>query len=563
MSNVRDSWLGFTPLRLVWQDRQSAIVLLVASALVNLLYLTPAIYMLQVYDRVLLSQSTSTLLALSGLAFFLLVLVGVLEGIRGATVAKLGEAVEHGKAMAVYRAAFFRQLKSANDRPSQPVSDLQAIRVAFSSHAVVALLDLPWLPIFLAVLFFLHPVLGWFGVLGVILVAITSLLAERSTRELSDESSGATGAAFSVANEQLRSAESVFALGLFPGLSRRWNSLQQRALSRHWRAASKTSLTSGAMRAIRLCVQSGMLGVGAFLAIQGQVSPGVMIAAVILSARAMSPLEALLSQWRSLRQGLLGLRRIDALLREFPQAASLWPHSRPTGLITAENVFVSVPGREGFVVKGLTFRVGPGESIAISGPAGSGKSALIKALLGVWPVVLGKLRIDGMDVRNWQHEEGKGVIGYLPQDFALFDGTVAENISGFSDSDTQGVQEAAAMSGARASIVLLPKAYDTVTGSTGQGLSPGQRQLVGLARALYKQPQIVVLDDPSAHLDAAGRAGLLETLDRLHALKATVVVVSNDPQVLRQVDRVLVLEEGQIRRIYAPRKAMSKAGEAA
>lgn len=537
------------------------------SGVLNLLYLAPAIYMLQIYDRVLTSQSESTLIALTVLVFGFFMVTGMLESVRANVMSGVGEALDDDLQARVYRATFARQLKVSGNQASQPLWDLQGIRQFFSGNGLHALLDLPWLPIFLVAIFLLDPVLGWFVLLGAAALFVTAVATERLARDPLSQANQWSMAATGAAASQLRNAEVVFALGMLPRLGARWRALQLKAREFQRQALAHIRITGGLTRVLRMILQSGTLGLGAWLALKGELTPGAMIAAAILSTRALSPLESVIAHWKSFLGTLESADRLSALLSEYPEPVKGMEIPRPAGKVSAENIFVSSPTNKHFILKGLSFTLSPKKVLGVLGPSAAGKSSLARALVGVWPAQLGKLKFDGSDFKNIDATLLGSAIGYLPQDIELFSGTVAENIARFGEPSSEAVIAAANACGIHAMVLNLPKGYDTPIGEAGTMLSGGQRQLVALARALYGKPSLIVLDEPSSNLDEQGKKCLAKAIDSIKSWEGTVVVISHDPLVLRLADQLMLLQEGQIRslgptsEILAARRTPKKGAE--
>ncbi len=531
------------------RHRASLVSVALFSGVINLLYLAPAIYMLQIYDRVLTSQSENTLIALTVLVVGLFVVTGMLEGVRSAVMARLGDALEEDVSPRVYPAMFAQQLRATNGHGNQPIWDMSQIRQFFSGGGLYAFLDLPWLPIFILTTFLLHPLLGGFVLLGSMVLFATAWISERLAREPMGQANELSMAASGLVTSHLRNTEVIEALGMLPQLSGRWRSLQAKARDLQQKAIGRIRTTGGITRVLRMVLQSGTLGLGAWLAIRGEVTPGAMIAATILATRALSPLESVIAHWKSFLSTLISARRLTQLLADYPVAVKGMDIPRPAGKVSVENVFVSSPINKHFILKGLTFQMHPGEVLGVLGPSAAGKSTLARAVIGVWPVQLGKVRLDGSDIRNLDRTAIGPAIGYLPQDIELFSGTVGENIARFGPLDSAAVIAAANTCGIHGTLLGLPKGYDTPIGEAGVMLSAGQRQLVGLARAVYGKPSLIVLDEPSSNLDEVGQHCLLQALTVMKSWDSTVMVISHQPLVLRQTDRLLVMHEGQIRKL--------------
>jgi ATP-binding cassette subfamily C exporter for protease/lipase len=530
----------------VMKYRSQLFAVAVFSGAINLLYLAPALYMLQIYDRVLTSQSQATLIALTVLVFSLFVVTGLLEGVRSGVLTRMGEAIDDNLGPRIYPAMFTQQLRVSGNQPSQPLWDLQQIRTFFSGTGIQSFLDLPWLPIFVITIFMLHPILGWFVLSGAAVLLVTAIAAERLSRKPLAEANQWSLAAHGAASSQLRNVEVIESLGMLPALSARWRALQAKARGFQREAMGALAVTSGITRVLRLMLQSGALGLGAWLAIKGELTPGAMIAAAILATRALAPLEGVLSHWKSFLAVIVSAERLSRLLKDYPDPIRGMEIPRPAGLVTAENIFVAAPATSKFILKGLSFTLRPKEVLGVLGPSAAGKSTLARALVGIWPAQLGTLRFDGSDIRTMNKIAIGSAIGYLPQDIELFSGTVAENIARFQPSDPDGVLAAANACGIHHMILGLPRGYDTPIGELGGMLSGGQRQLIGLARALYGQPSLIVLDEPSASLDDNGKQCLAAAITAMRSWNSTVVLISHDPTVLLLTDRIMILQEGQI-----------------
>jgi ATP-binding cassette subfamily C exporter for protease/lipase len=516
------------------------------SGLINLLYLVPAIYMLQIYDRVLISQSENTLIALTVLVIGLFVVTGLLEGVRSSAMSRIGDALGEDLSSRIYTAMFNQQLSTANGFGNQPIWDLNRLQQFFSSGGLNAFLDLPWLPIFIITTFLLHPVLGGFLTLGAVALFFTAWISERITRTPLAQANELATAASGLVTSHLRNAEVVHALGMLPQLSKRWSLLQVRARDLQQHAMSRIRIAGGFTRILRMVLQSGTLGLGAWLAIQGDVTPGVMIAAAILATRALSPLESVISQWKSFLSTMLSTERLTHLLATNPNVVKGMDIPRPAGRVVVENIFVSPPNNKQFVLKGLSFKLVPGEVLGVLGPSAAGKSTLARVLTGVWPAQIGRVQIDGSDIKNLDRSVIGPAMGYLPQDIELFSGTVGENISRFGPLESSMVIDAANACGIHGALLGLTQGYDTPIGDAGIALSAGQRQLLGLARAIYGKPSLIVLDEPSSNLDESGQHNLQLAIKAMKSWGSAVVVISHQLSVLRQTDRLLMMKEGQI-----------------
>ncbi|SDH63411.1 type I secretion system permease/ATPase [Pseudomonas panipatensis] len=522
------------------------------SGVINLLMLTPAVYMLQVYDRALASSNTTTLLMLTVLMLGLYVLLSLLEVMRSTVIIRLGNRLDMDLNRRVFSAAFQRNLRRSGSSPAQALQDLTQVRQFLTGNALFAFFDAPWTPVYLGIAFFVHPLLGFLTLGGsCVLVALTAL-TELSTRKPLAEANAAAQASATFANNNLRNAEVIQAMGMFPGIARRWFASHLRILGMQSLASDRAAYIGGLARFVRIALQSLILGAGAWLAIEGSITPGMMIACSILSGRALAPVEQLIGAWKNLVITQRSWARLQDLLREFPEAAQAMKLQRPLGLLAVENVSAGAPGSGLPFVQGVNFNLAPGESLGIIGPSAAGKSTLARLLVGIWPAHSGKVRLDGADVFAWNKEELGPWLGYLPQDVELFEGSIAENIARFGELDSDAVLLAAKRAGVHEMILRFPQGYDTRLDAEGGPLSGGQKQRIGLARALYGDPGLLVLDEPNSNLDDLGEKALIEVLEDLKRRQRTTVVISHRPSTLKTVDKLLMLREGCMQ-MFGPR----------
>ena len=522
------------------------------SGVVNLLYLAPSIYMLQVYDRVLASRSEFTLVVLTLLIVGLYALMAFLENYRSAVLIRVGNALDEVLSKRVFTAAFERNLRTGSGNASQAMSDLTQLRQFSTSNGLFAFLDAPWFPIYLVVIYFFHPWLGAFSLVAAILLAAMTVISDRSSKAPLAESNQAAIAANQYVNSNLRNAEVIEAMGMLPNLMRRWYKLQAKMLERQSFASDRAGTTVAVTKMIRLTLQSGILGFGAYLVLEGQATAGIMIAASILMGRALAPVELLIGSWKGFVGAKASYQRLVELLNEHPVRDVGMPLPRPRGVLVAENVYVTPPRAQAAVLKGLNFSIGPAEIIGIIGPSASGKSTLARAMVGIWPAQVGKVRLDGVDIYQWNKFEVGPAIGYLPQDVELFDGTIAENICRFGEVDSERVIAAAQACGLHDMILHFPKGYDTRIGEAGGALSGGQRQRIALARAIYDTPAFIVLDEPNSNLDDLGEAALVNAVIEMKRRGSTVVLITHRTSVLRAVDKLMLLHDGQVQ-MFGPR----------
>ena len=524
----------------------------VFSFFINVLMLASPLYMMQVYDRVLHSRNESTLLMLTLITVGLMVVMAILELVRSRILVRVGAHLDQLLSARLFAAVFERQLRMPRGHRAQPLNDLSTLRQFLTGQGLFAFFDAPWTPVFLLFLFLVHPLLGTITLAGgVILFAITFASEVLSRRKL-EQASVEHIAGMYFAESSLRNAEALEAMGMRPGIRSRWLARHQRVLGLQAQASDLAGTLTSISKFVRLAMQSLMLGGGALLAIEGQISPGMMIASSIIAGKALGPIEMAVASWSSLVSARLSYARLDELFRMIPPRPTGMELPEPEGRITLESVIAVPPGGSVPTIKGVSLQIEPGEAVGIIGPSAAGKSTLARLIAGVWPAVNGKVRIDGADVMAWPRERLGPFIGYLPQDIELFDGSIAENIARFGEIDPVKVVEAARKAGIHDMILRLSKGYDTPVGEAGNQLSGGQKQRMGLARALYGDPQIFILDEPNSNLDEEGEGCLIEAIRQLKTAGKTVIVIAHRPSVLTNVDKVIVMRDGQVT-LFGPR----------
>jgi ATP-binding cassette subfamily C protein EexD len=523
------------------------------SLFVNFLMLVPAFYMLQVYDRVIATGSHSTLLMLTLILTLLLVTMGVLEWVRSRIMVRLSTRLDLILGPRLYDASFKQALTSGGMQASaQPLSDLTGLRQFITGNGLFAFFDAPWLPIYLAVMFLFHPWFGWFAVGCALVLVALAFLNERLTNAALLEANKQNLAATAFTQKNLRNAEVVESMGMLGMLRERWQAMNHQVLSLQGVASDRGGSIAAFSKTFRLLVQSLILGLGAYLAIEQEITPGLMIAGSILLGRALAPIDQMIGAWKGFSAARGQYARLDELLEQVAAEPERMSLPAPRGEVSAENLAVVPPGAQKPVLVGLNFHVAAGDAVGIIGPSASGKSTLARALLGIWPAAQGKVRLDGADVFAWKREELGQHVGYLPQDVELFDGSINENIARFGNVDPVAVVEAARLAGVHELILKLPQGYDTVIGATGGGLSGGQRQRIGLARAVYRRPQLIVLDEPNSNLDDVGERALSEAIVKLKQAGCTLFVITHRTSVLNALDKLMVLRDGALA-MFGPR----------
>ncbi len=538
--------------------RRAFLAVAAFSFVINLLYLTPSLYMLQVYDRVVTSRSELTLLFLSLIAVGMFVVMGGLEFARSQVLIRVGNAIDEVLSQRVFTATFENILRAGQGNPAQALADLNNVRQFVTGSGLFAFFDAPWIPIYLVVIFLLHPMLGWFAVGGTLILVVLTYITEKVSKEPLESANRHAILASNFANSNLRNAEVIEAMGMLRPMITRWYAHQANMLDQQTIASQRAATVAALTRLVRLVIQSGALGLGALLVIQGKSTAGVMIAASILTGRALAPVELLIATWKGFSSARSAYGRLARLLEVLPPRVAGMSLPAPQGLLTMENVYATPPGGKVAVIKGVSLVIQPGDIVGVIGPSASGKSSLARLMVGIWAAQVGKVRLDNADVYQWNKDELGSQIGYMPQDVELFDGTVAENIARFGVIHSDRVVAAAQLAGVHEMILHFPQGYDTPIGEGGSVLSGGQRQRIGIARAIYGLPAFIVLDEPNSNLDDVGEAALVGTVRALKQAGKTVVVITHRMSVLQAVDKLLLMRDGSVQ-LYGERDAVLQA----
>ena len=515
------------------------------SFVLSALLLVPSIYMMQVYDRVLGSGNEMTLYMLTLLAAGLYAIYAALEYIRSAVLQQVSHAMDNKLSSRVFEAAFSDAARSRGGNPSLAMNDLTTLRQFVAGTGLILLFDGPFALVFMAAGFMIDVWLGVFLVGSCAVLLLLLWWSEKRTHGPLQEANRLNARASSYMNNSFRNAEVIQAMGMLPAVQRRWHKLSEEALDLQAETSVAAARIGAVTKFVRIFSQSLSLGLGALLVLEGRMSGGMMIAASILLGRALSPLEMLIGGWRQVVAARDAHKRLEQLLAVAPVPPERMALPAPAGKLTVEGVSVAAPGSQQALLRQVSFSAEPGELLAIIGPSGAGKSTAARVLAGVWVPQAGKVRLDGADLATWPREQLAPHIGFLPQDVELFEGTVAENIARLAEPDSTEVVAAAQAAGIHDMVLRLPQGYDTPVGPGGAALSGGQRQRVGLARALYGQPQLLILDEPNANLDDVGETALATALAGCKARGATVVVVSHRTTLLRLTDKILLMREGQ------------------
>lgn len=520
---------------------------------INLLMLVPSIYMLQVYDRVVPTGNKSTLLMLTLIVFLLFLTMSIMEWVRSQILVRVSARLEILLNQRVFGVAYKQALYSGGQRASsQPFDDLTSLRQFLTGSGLFAFFDAPWMPIYIALMFVFHSWYGWFSVATAVLLVLLAIVNERATAKTLEEANKLAIAGRGRMSRNLRNAEVIESMGMLSHVRQRWLTATNQVLVLQSDASSRAGLINAVSKVVRLTSQSLILGLGAYLVIEREITPGLMIAGSILLGRALAPIDMIIASWKGFINARGQYQRLNEILLQFPAETERMTLPAPTGLIKFEEAHVVPPGAKVPALKGISLTIERGDLLGVIGSSGAGKSTFARAVLGIWPTASGKIRLDGAEISAWNRDELGPYIGYLPQDIELFEGTISENIARFGEIDPEKVVNAAKMADVHELILRLPEGYNTIIGASGGTLSGGQRQRIGLARALYGDPVVVVLDEPNSNLDEQGELALGNALQRLKQKQVTVILISHRHAALSKVDKLLILSDGQLA-VYGPR----------
>lgn len=528
-------------------------VIVLFSAFVNILMFVAPIYMMQVYDRVLASRNETTLVLLTLIAIGLLLMYAALEYIRSRILVRAGNRFDQVLAQPTFNATVKLRSLQTNSASVQSIRDVDVVREFLAGQSILAFCDAPWVPIFVVACFVMHPYLGMVALGGAVLIFALAFLNEILTKDTLGKANRASIMATHKAQTSLRNSEVINALGMRSAIRGRWNEQHLEALGWQGSASDKAGVIVSVQKFTRMGLQIAILGVGAYLAIRRDITPGVMIAASIMMGRALAPVEQSVGSWKNFIGMREASKRLRAMFASMPGEEDLMDLPDPSAQIVVEGVIAGAPGSQKPLLKNISFKVNPGTILVVVGPSAAGKSSLARVLVNIWPLSSGSVRIDGADMRHWDPEKLGKFIGYLPQDIELFSGTVAENIARFAEVDANKVIEAANQAGVHEMIQGLSNGYDTEIGEGGEALSGGQRQRIALARALYGNPVFIVLDEPNANLDTAGEEALSTALRNMKNKGQSAVVITHKPNLLMMADEILILMDGTMQG-YGPRE---------
>jgi PrtD family type I secretion system ABC transporter len=533
------------------------------SLVINVLMLAPALFMLQVFDRVVSSRSAETLVMLFVLTLFALLCMAYLDAIRARLLARAAIRLEKLLGPRVL-ASMLRQSAHANRTLSlHGLRDVNALRQFLTGPGVIAIFDAPWVPLFIAIIFLFHPLLGAVALFGALLLLGLTVLNEKLSRRSLEAMQTDARAAGRFVDQSLGNAEVVGALGMVGNVTQDWREKSDKVLQSQYEANQIGSFLSSTTRFLRQMLQVVMLATGAWLAIEQHATTGVMIAATIILGRALAPVEALIAGWKSLVEARGAYDRLAKVIASESGAPDPMNLPPPKGALAVDNLVFGFRGQDLPIIRRVSFELAPGTSLAVVGPSAAGKSTLARLLVGVWHPNSGAVRLDGADIRSWPRERLGPYIGYLPQNVEIFGGTVSQNIARMGEVDSEEVIKAATRANAHEMILALPQGYDTPVGEGGTLLSAGQRQRLALARALYGNPSLVVLDEPNSNLDTVGEAALADAMRQLKAAGATLVVITHRLPLLSVVDKVMVLLHGAVEKFGTLADVLPRSGQAA
>lgn len=523
------------------------------SVFVNLMLLGPTLYMLQVFDRVLTSRSEATLAMLSIGVLIALVAMSVVDAARAHLLVELGRRIDERLGETVLRHVVRLASSAAPQEHAIALRDVATIRGFLSGSSILALFDAPWMALFVVVIFLFHPAMGALALLGALALIALAWASERSNRQALEQLAAASRQGSQFIDQGLRNADVLNAMGMTPSFASRWNALNGRTLDLMQAISGRGGVLLAATKFFRQAIQVAMLALGTWLVLDASVTPGIMIAATILFGRAMAPVEALIGNWGGLVAARAAWQRLDKLAPAAFGKRERTPLPAPQGRVQLERVALAGIHPDSPILRHVEFDLPAGKSLGVLGPSGAGKSSLVKLLVGIWRPSAGKVRIDGAEIEQWDIEQLGPSLGYLPQDVELFPGTIAENIARFQGDAGEAVVEAAQRAHAYEMILRLPQGFETRIGEGGIRLSAGQAQRIGFARALFRQPRIVVLDEPNANLDADGEQALVQTLAEMKQEQVTVVMITHKPSLVGSLDYLLVMRDGRME-LMGPRE---------
>lgn len=516
------------------------------SLFINLLMLTSPLYMLQLYDRVITSRSEETLILLTLLVVLMYATSAILEIVRSRVLVRVGNKIDNLLSNRIFNSLFELANKAPGKASSMPLSDLTQLRQFLTGNGVFAFFDAPWIPIYIGVLFLFHPYFGFFSIFAAIVLIIITIINEKVSKDTLALANRLSRESTMYVDSSLRNSEVVHAMGMSENIRARWLKRYYGFLNAQTEASEKAGIWANVSKTLRMLFQSLILGLGGYLVLEMEVSPGMMIAGSIIMGRALAPIDMIINSWKQFSGARTSYTRIDDLLRDFPAKKEGMPLPAPKGEIVLESIILTPPGAKLPSLRGVSMKINEGDIVGIIGSSAAGKSSLARAILGLWPLMSGKVRIDGADISQWNKDKLGRYIGYLPQDIELFEGSISENIARFGELDSKKVIEAAQKAGVHEMILKLPEGYDTKLGAGGHSLSGGQKQRVAFARALYDNPIFIVLDEPNSNLDEQGELSLVSAINSLKESKTTVVLITHRMPILKVTNKLAVIQAGTL-----------------
>ena len=549
LTDLPDNVLG----RALREGYRPAAVAFGFSLVSNILYLALPLYTFQVYGRVLSSQNEATLWSLTLITLLVFVISSVIDDLRARILINYGVALDQRVSGRVFSSLFDAAVRGEPGARAQALRDLDQFRQTLTGIAAAAIFDVPWIPVFLIALFVIDPLVGVVTLVGALILLGLAIAQARATQASLRDANDAALKSYGFTEAALRNGEVVRAMGMLPTLGKAWSKYRAVTIERGAVAAEASNMYNDMIKAVRMGFQVLIVAIGAYLIIEGKIHMGLLFANMILAARALQPIEKIVGSWDPLNNMVRSYQRLNGLLTKAEPPATMTTLPRPLGKLSVEGVNFAPPGMQRLVLGNVNFALEPSEVLGVIGPSGAGKSTLARLLVGIWKPLQGVVRLDGADVFSWDRADFGRHVGYLPQDTELFAGTVRDNIARFRDDvSDEDVIQAAQMAGVHDLVLRMPKGYDTEVGEGGAVLSAGQRQRVGLARAMLSKPAFVVLDEPNANLDAEGEEALMRAIDAMKASGATVVLISHKPGVFRSADKMLVLRDGRVE-LFGPR----------
>ncbi len=540
------------------KSKKTFLIVGLFSFLINILMLVPPIYMLQLYDRVLKSNSEDTLLMLTFIVIVLFITMALLEIVRSQILIKIGNHIDNSLSNRIFDSLFELELIDPKKANSAYLNNLTHIRQFMTGRSIFAFFDAPWITIYVGILFLFHPAFGFFAIFTIIILVVITVINEITTKNRLNKANKNNIDSNKYIDSSLKNASVINSMGMKESIRKIWHKKYYTFLNMQNDASTQSSIWTNISKSFRVLSQSLILGLGAYLAIQYEVTAGMMIAASIIMGRALAPLDLIISSWKGFVNYRNSQKKIDELLNQFPRKKKQTSIPITKANIFLENIAIKPPLVDNETIKNISLKINHGDIVALIGKSGTGKSTLVKAILNIWPLSKGKIKIDNIDISLLNNDELGPKIGYLPQDIELFEGTISENISRFKDHNSEKIIEAAKKAGVHEMILKFSKAYETKITNSGDSLSGGQKQRIGLARAIYDNPMLVILDEPNSNLDKEGEKALLNTIKSLKQNQTTVIIITHKENILEITNKILLIDNGYIKDYDETNKVLSE-----